>query len=436
MQGGREDGGNLRDISVLIVDDDPLILKTITNILIRSNTRYYVQTAQNIQDALDLVRKTYWDTILLDLSIPYRPGDEPETSHGIRALKELLVDLSVTAPIIAITGYNDEDLSDVVLDLGAYYFLNKPLRPKSLAAIVKNATGFKMSGFDGLTGLLNRKTFEERLKSEFERVKRKNEENGVYCDQGDGASVSRSYLSLLFIDGDNFKRINDTYNHLVGDQVLKKIGNSFVDDRVYRPVMENGKSLKYIISPYDIAARFGGDEFSIFLPETDHQSALVVARRIRGLVKEYDLSDIVGPGETGVEPMHISLSMGIVTYPIPNVVNSYDELIGLADAAMYASKETRRGYIFGYNSAGILKKKKKGGMGGGGGGGPRLIGAGPVPRRAGLSGPLERPCVARFSRRATTLSEVEQCPDPPMGSLTVLKYCPIFSIQGPTTAPL
>ncbi len=356
MHGTRDEGENLRDVSVLIIDDDPLILKTISNILTRSNPRYYIQTAQNIQDAMSLVRKTYWDTILLDLSIPYRPGDEPETSHGMRALEELIVDLNITAPIIAITGYNDDDLSDVVLDRGAYYFLNKPLRPKSLSAIVKNSTGFKMSGFDGLTGLLNRKTFEERLKSEFERVKRKNEENGIYDGDGDSQSSPRSFLSLLFLDGDNFKIINDTYNHLVGDQVLKKIGTSFIDDRVYRPVMENGKNFKYIIRPYDIAARFGGDEFSIFLPETDHQNALQVAKRIRGIVKDYDITEIVGENGHGAPHLQISLSIGVVTYPYPNMVSSHDELISLADAAMYASKETRLGHIFGYNSAGMLTR--------------------------------------------------------------------------------
>lgn len=349
----REDGENMRDISVLIIDDDPLILKTVSNILTRSNPRYYIQTAQNIHDALALVRKTYWDTILLDLSIPYEPGDEPETSHGLRAIDELINDFNITAPIIAITGYSDDDFSDVVLDKGAYYFLSKPLRPKSLSAIVKNATGFKMSGFDGLTGLLNRKTFEERLKSEFERVKRKNEESPPYIDDG-GESQPRSYLSLLFLDGDNFKNINDRFSHLVGDQVLKKIGNSFIDDRVYRPVVENGKNFKYIIRPYDIAARFGGDEFSIFLPETDHQNSLVVAKRIRHLVRDYDISEIVGENGIKGEKFQISLSIGIVTYPQPNFANSHTDLITLADAAMYASKETRKGYIFGYNSAGIL----------------------------------------------------------------------------------
>ena len=352
----RNQGDNLRDISVLIIDDDPLILKTVTKILKKSNPRYYVETAQNIHDAFVLIRKTYWDTILLDLSIPYTEQDEPETVNGLRALDELLNDHNITAPIIAITGYNDDELSDTVLDKGAYYFLNKPLKPKSLSAIVKNATRFKMSGFDGLTGLLNRKTFEERLKSEFERVKRKNKEIGNYEDDMDGLANHMSYLSLIFIDGDNFKLINDTYNHLVGDQVLKKIGNSFIDDNLYKQDDENGKTFKYIIRPYDIASRFGGDEFSIFLPETTHKSASVVAKRIRDLFQDYDISDIVGENGFTETVIKVSLSIGIATYPSPNTVESHIELINLADSAMYASKEDRKGYIFGYNSAGILTR--------------------------------------------------------------------------------
>lgn len=347
---------NLRDISILIIDDDPLILNTVSKILKKSNPHYYIETAQNISDAYALIRKTYWDTILLDLSIPYNPKDEPETFYGLKALDELLNEHGITAPIIAITGYNDDDLSDTVLDKGAYYFLNKPLKPKSIAAIVKNATRFKMSGFDGLTGLLNRKTFEERLKSEFERVKRKNKELDGYSDELDNGSLQQSSLSLIFIDGDNFKLVNDTYNHMVGDQVLKKIGNAFVDDNLYRQVDENGKNFRYIIRPYDIAARFGGDEFSIFLPETNHKSALVVAKRIRDLFQDYDISDIVGENGFSETTIKISLSIGIASYPSPNFVDSHTDLISLADTAMYASKEERKGYIYGYNSAGILTR--------------------------------------------------------------------------------
>ncbi len=343
-----------RDFSILLIDDDPQIVKTITRILRSANSAYYIKSASSVKEAIDLAKKTYWDTILLDLALPWQKGQRSSPENGIRALKVLKGELKINAPIIAITGYQDDpELSETVLDLGAYYFLNKPVRAKSLAAIVRNAMTFQMTGFDGLTGLLNKITFEERLKSEFERVRRKNLElqelQRTYL-----TPPGQSYISLIFLDGDNFKTINDTYSHLVGDQVLKHLSSSFVDENIYDALHERQESIKYIIRPYDIAARFGGDEFSIFLPETDHTSALTVAQRIRDLVKKFNIADIVGEDAIVDSEFELTLSIGIATYPEPNRVQDFEELIQSADNAMYASKETRIGSIFGYNPEGVL----------------------------------------------------------------------------------
>jgi diguanylate cyclase (GGDEF)-like protein len=341
-----------RDISILIVDDDALALRAISKILEISDENYFIETATTVEELLTLVGKTYWDTILLDLSLPYHTGDNPDPKNGLLALDVLKSEYNVTTPIIAITGYNEVELSDIVLDKGAYYFLNKPVRSKYLSAIVKNSTRFQMSGFDGLTGLLNRKTFEERLKSEFERAIRKNKnmESQENCIN----NKNMSYISLIYIDGDNFKQINDTYSHLAGDMVLKKISGSFIDESVYKPLNGDGHVFKYIIRPYDLAARFGGDEFCIFLPETDHSSVLTVARRIRDMLRNIDVSKII-ESDTATSPItDISVSIGIATYPYPNNVVNYEELLTCADHAMYGSKTEKRGDIFGFDFNGTL----------------------------------------------------------------------------------
>ncbi len=343
--------GKKRDLSILIIDDDELVRTTITKILQSSNKNYYITHGECVEDAVELVKKTYWDTILLDISLPYRKGEKPDPENGITALKILLEQIQITTPVIAITGYNDDELSDIVLDMGAYYFLNKPLRPKSLAAIVRNSTRFRLSGYDGLTGLLNRETFEERLKSEFERIKRINMKENTVSENS-----NYSYLSIIFFDADNFKEINDTFTHLVGDQVLKKISSSFVDENMYRTQNGNNIFFKYIIRPYDLAARFGGDEFCIFLPETTHENALVVSRRIREQLKLIKIHDIVSDRNKPDQDFTLSLSIGISSYPHPNNVDSYQALLDLADNAMYSSKLKRIGEIFGYSDSGEIIK--------------------------------------------------------------------------------
>jgi diguanylate cyclase (GGDEF)-like protein len=343
-----------RDLSILIIDDEDIVLNTIEDILLLSNTKYFIKTAKTVEEALDLVRKTYWDTILLDLSLPKKRGEKPNCDNGLYLLDILNKELKITPPVIAMTGFGDDDLSDTVLDKGAYYFLNKPVKAKSLSAIVKNATRLQQAGFDGLTGLLSRKTFEERLKIEFERSKRKNEKIDFQNKKSPDNLQTVSHLSLIFFDADNFKKINDSYSHLIGDQVLKRISSLFMDETLYRHIFNDKQNYVNIIRPYDIASRFGGDEFSIFLPETNHENAATIAKRIRVMLRDLNLSDILGTDDVKPELKGISLSIGIATYPIPNFVENHKDLIDLADSAMYVSKEKREGEIFGYSADGSI----------------------------------------------------------------------------------
>jgi len=341
-----------RDFNILIIDDDVDILKLFSKSLSKFNLQYFVKTAENISEAMELVEKTYWDTILLDLSIPLKKGGAPDLKHGLRALEILKQTKQINTPIIAITGKDDDELINTVLDLGAYYFLNKPINLKSLFAIVHNATMMQKSGFDGLTGLLNKETFHERLNAEFERVKRRNKQ---IKDSSEKVKLD-SHLSLIFFDGDNFKEINDTYNHLVGDMVLKKISSSFIDENVYKFTDKCESDYNYLIRPYDIAARFGGDEFAIFLPEANHESAVLVAKRLSSLISSLDFSDFVPEEEIVEDHNKLSLSIGVSTFPYPNNIETPEELILLADNAMYQSKLTRSGFIYGYDKSGKIIK--------------------------------------------------------------------------------
>jgi diguanylate cyclase (GGDEF)-like protein len=157
-----------------------------------------------------------------------------------------------------------------------------------------------MASTDGLTGLNNHRTFQERLQQEIERARRFD-----------------TPLSLLMIDIDRFKKFNDTYGHTNGDEVLKIIA---------RILKDNVRSI-------DFVARYGGEEFAVILPQVDLEGALVVAERIRRSAENYEL---VFNGHKE----RVTLSIGVATYP--DDASNREQLIDHADKALYLAKRTGR----------------------------------------------------------------------------------------------
>lgn len=161
----------------------------------------------------------------------------------------------------------------------------------------------QLSIYDALTESYNRRYFLMRFLEEFERAKK--------------FSLN---LSFLMIDIDNFKNINDTYGHLVGDAVLKEIA----------------KIIRQNMREIDSLSRFGGEEFSVILPETDKMSAIVVGERIRSrisqqIIKAFD------------ETLNVTMSIGISNFP-HNTLYS-DVLMETADKALYQAKTTGKNKV-------------------------------------------------------------------------------------------
>ena len=159
---------------------------------------------------------------------------------------------------------------------------------------------------DPLTGLHNRRYFNEILSYELERSAR-----------------HRHSFSLLAIDLDNFKLVNDGHGHMVGDQVLVHIA------QVLRKALRKG----------DVLTRIGGDEFTIILAETTTEQAEIVAESLREAVKKYDFS-ILSTNKTSV---HVGISVGVANYP--NDADSINDLISGADLALYKAKDSGRNFV-------------------------------------------------------------------------------------------
>lgn len=163
---------------------------------------------------------------------------------------------------------------------------------------------------DGLTGLYNRRYFEETLAKEFARAQR-----------------YQLVLSVILIDVDHFKHYNDNNGHQAGDKLLQKISSIFEE----------------CIREVDVAARYGGEEFILVLPETTKEAALRVAGRIREKVNQ-----LTAPGASDQPLGKISLSMGIASHPADAL--DQESLIKHADAALYLAKSSGRDQVIIYNA--------------------------------------------------------------------------------------
>jgi two-component system cell cycle response regulator len=163
----------------------------------------------------------------------------------------------------------------------------------------------RMAITDGLTRIYNHRFFQELFEKEFKRADRYN-----------------TMFSLIMMDIDHFKRINDTHGHLFGDEILK----------------EMAELIKGCLRSMDIVARYGGEEFAILLPETDLDSALQTAERIRLAVENHEFGKSMG------KSIRATVSQGVTTYPSAGVGNRSD-IVAKADAALYEAKESGRNKV-------------------------------------------------------------------------------------------
>ena len=295
-------GQPLRQPRLLVVDDQPVNVQALYQTFAAD---HQVLMATNGEQALALCRSRQPDLVLLDVVMA--------GMDGLTVCRRLKADpATCDIPVIFVTAQDDERDETSGLEAGAVDFISKPINPAVVRARVKTHLTLKSQAdllrhwvyIDGLTGVFNRRHFDERLAMEWSRSTRLDKP-----------------LSVVLLDVDHFKRFNDRYGHQAGDDVLRQVA----------------AALKSALRrPTDMVARYGGEEFVCLLPDTELDSALLLARQIGRAVQDCRIEHAEAPG--GV----LTVSLGLCTRSGVAATGSPAALLGGADAQLYAAKASGR----------------------------------------------------------------------------------------------
>ncbi|MEA2059210.1 MAG: diguanylate cyclase [Thermodesulfobacteriota bacterium] len=293
-------------ISILIVDDEEAIKETTEEFLKMSG--YIVQSAGSAEEAVNILQTFHPKIVLTDI-----------TMQGMDGLElTQLIKKKYAAEVIVMTGYCADYSYEEAIFAGASDFIFKPFRFEELnlrikrvvreiklkkkhVELIRELKDFAIT--DALTNLYNSKYFFENLPKEIERHNR-----------------YQHPLSLLMIDIDKFKDYNDSWGHLEGDKVLMKMGEIITS----------------CLRSMDTGYRYGGEEFTVLLPETDLNQALRVGERIRKALSEKRFYPDTG------EEVSVTISIGATEFSTHDDLHSF---VKRADMAMYRSKNSGRNTI-------------------------------------------------------------------------------------------
>ncbi len=292
---------------LLVVDDQPINIQVMYQAF---GSDYQVFMATSGAQALTICKNNPPDLILLDVVMPGMDGFEVCTRlKADEATRHI--------PVMFVTAHTDAAQETHGLSVGAVDFIAKPVNPDVVRARVKTQLTLKFQSdllrqlvfLDGLSGVFNRRYFDQQLATEWSRAARNN-----------------SPLSLILLDVDFFKRYNDRYGHQAGDDALRNIASAL-------------KSC--LRRPADLVARYGGEEFACILPETSYDDALAMAHELERRIREKQI-----PHEDSSVTDVITISVGIATRE-QGAGGDAQGLIALADNLLYQAKNSGRGKVCG-----------------------------------------------------------------------------------------
>ena len=284
-------------IKALVVDDEALLCELFDDML--TEMGYDIEVAMSADEALETLRKTQFDVVLLDLMLG--------PVSGFTVLEKIR-QMYYPPMVLVMTGYGSTDVAIEAMKQGAADFIMKPVEPDLLdiriRKVMDERRAQRLAITDGLTGLYNRRYFEERLDEEIHRSRRYDRP-----------------MSIIMIDIDFFKQFNDTCGHLKGDDVLRQLSHILQDHT----------------RETDITARYGGEEFVMILPETSLESSRMLGERIRQAVDK-----AVFEGEEQIPAKKITVSVGVSC--LTDDEGGYDAL-ERADRALYKSKQAGKNLV-------------------------------------------------------------------------------------------
>jgi len=291
-----------RNGRLLIVDDAMENIQILNHVL---GEEHEVLFAMSGERALELAHQHQPDLILLDAVMPGMNGYE--VCAALRASSDVR-----DIPIIFVTALTTPEDETRALEAGAVDFITKPFNVAVVRARVRTHLTLKrqsdamreMTLTDALTGIANRRSFNDAIQNEWRRCAR-----------------SVTLLSVIMIDIDHFKLYNDAYGHQAGDACLKQVAAAMLQCAGRSP---------------DLLARYGGEEFVILLPQVDAQGAATVAARILESVRALAIPHrMSSAGDT------VTVSIGVATL-LPDMGSDPEELVSCADNALYRAKKEGR----------------------------------------------------------------------------------------------
>jgi diguanylate cyclase (GGDEF)-like protein len=305
-------------VRILVVEDTKAVREQIRDVLLKDRLAQEVIEATDGLKGFKLLASHRPDLVICDITMPQLDGfkflEMRSSRHELGSI-----------PVLMLTASGDVENKVKALERGAVDYITKPFDDSELTARVKvhlqikslqdelrhaNALLEKLAITDGLTSVYNRRYLMDALEKEFQRAKRYEEP-----------------FAVILIDVDHFKNVNDNFGHQMGDFVLRELAQILFQQ----------------LRDTDIVGRYGGEEFVILLPGTDLHGAVSLADRVRGLVEKH-------PFRWGDAFARITLSAGVVAYPHPSL-QSPDDIVKQADAALYRAKKQGRNAVQVMNSA-------------------------------------------------------------------------------------